>query len=271
MAKGSKDSNGGCAPVVVGFFILFALLSQIPKPVWIALGVVAAISVLTWVFYKSWIAWEKSRAEAQERERSRKAAQEAAAAARRAEQARRAKQELIDNLGAKNAARVESARAAVSSVIGSEAARAGWLGDVDFTADIRGIVDSFGQAHALRRVSEELSALEKPSIDDRRILGEAESTAADLERAAAERVELIERCATEARLIDESLRNERKDARTAEQRAQLHAKLSSMLYGIEAAPPTAPTDSAADAVIARVQAYREIKNQIHRTRDGGLS
>ena len=35
---------------------------------------------------------------------------------------------------------------------------------------------------------------------------------------------------------DESLRTEREDARTAEQRAELHAKLSSMLYGIEAAP-----------------------------------
>ncbi|MEZ5131298.1 MAG: hypothetical protein R2763_06150 [Mycobacterium sp.] len=89
-------------------------------------------------------------------------------------------------------------------------------------------------------MSGELSALENPSVDDRRILGEAQSAAADLERAAAERVELIERCATEARLIDESLRNEREDARTAEQRAQLHAKLGSMLYGIKAAPPRCP-------------------------------
>ncbi|MEZ5131299.1 MAG: hypothetical protein R2763_06155 [Mycobacterium sp.] len=95
------------------------------RPVWIALGVVAAMSVLTWLSYKSWIAWEKGRAAAQEEERARKAAQEAAAAAWRAEQARRAKQEMIHNLGAKNAARVDSARAAVNIVIGSEAARAG--------------------------------------------------------------------------------------------------------------------------------------------------
>jgi hypothetical protein len=40
-----------------------------------------------------------------------------------------------------------------------------------------------------------------------------------------------------------------------------------MLYGIEAAPETTPTDSAAEAVMARVQAYREIKNQIQQSRD----
>ena len=101
------------------------------------------------------------------------------------------------------------------------------------------------------------------------IRGEAKTTVANLECAAIERAELIEKCATEAHLIDESLRNERKDARTAEQRAELHAKLSAMLYGIEATPDTTPTDSAVDAVMARVQAYREIKNQIQQARDSG--
>lgn len=43
-----------------------------------------------------------------------------------------------------------------------------------------------------------------------------------------------------------------------------------MLYGIEATPDTTPTDSAADAVMARVQAYREIKNQIQRARADGF-
>lgn len=44
-----------------------------------------------------------------------------------------------------------------------------------------------------------------------------------------------------------------------------------MLYGIEATPGSAATDSAVDAVMARVQAYREIKNQIQRARDDGAS
>jgi hypothetical protein len=67
--------------------------------------------------------------------------------------------------------------------------------------------------------------------------------------------------------LDKSLHDEREDARTAEQRAELHAKLSAMLYGIEATPDTTPTDSAADGVMARVMAYREIKNQIQQARD----
>jgi hypothetical protein len=47
-----------------------------------------------------------------------------------------------------------------------------------------------------------------------------------------------------------------------------HAKLSGLLYGIEAAPDATTADSpAADAVIARVQAYREIKKQIQQVRD----
>ena len=101
------------------------------------------------------------------------------------------------------------------------------------------------------------------------ILAEAKTTAANLERAAIERVELIGKCAAEAGLIDESLRTEREDARVAEQRAELHAKLSAMLYGIEVAPDTTPRDSAVEAVMARVQAYREIKNQIELARDDG--
>ena len=47
----------------------------------------------------------------------------------------------------------------------------------------------------------------------------------------------------------------------------MHGKLSAMLYGIEATPEAAPTDSAVEAVMARVQAYREIKSQIERARD----
>jgi hypothetical protein len=43
-----------------------------------------------------------------------------------------------------------------------------------------------------------------------------------------------------------------------------------MLYGIEAAPDSAPTDSAGGGGHARVQAYREIKSQIEQARDDGL-
>ncbi|MGB0961344.1 MAG: hypothetical protein ACPGVY_01455 [Mycobacterium sp.] len=212
---------------------------------------------------------QERHAEAEEQARVERAAQAAAAKRQREEPSRKEKQQRVEKLGAKNAARVDSAQAAVKQVVASEAARAGWLGDVDFTADIQGITDNFQKVHALRKIATELSTLDKPSADDRRILAEAKSTATNLERTAIERVQLIGKCATEAHLIDKSLRTERKDARTAEQRAELHGKLSAMLYGIEATPDTTPTDSAADAVMARVHAYREIKNQIQRTRDGG--
>ena len=176
------------------------------------------------------------------------------------------KQRRIATLGKDNAALVESALSAVKMVAASEAAREGWLSDVDFSADIQQITDIFEKAHALRELIRTLSALDKPSAEDHRILSEAKTTAANLECAAIERVELIDKCATEAQLIDKSFQTEREDARVDEQRAELHAKLSAMLYGIEATPDTTPTDSAVDAVMARVQAYREIKNQIQQAR-----
>ena len=70
------------------------------------------------------------------------------------------------------------------------------------------------------------------------------------------------------RLIDKSLREEREEAQLAEKREELHGELAAMLYGIEAIPET-PSGSTADAVMARVQAYREIKRQIERARDDG--
>lgn len=209
----------------------------------------------------------QARAVREEQARISRAAQAAAAKRRKEEKAREVKQQRINDLGEENAEFVECALAAVKQVGESEAARTGWLGDADFTADIEEITANFQKAHALRQVAKKLSALDKPSEDDRRILAEANTSIATLELTAIERVELIVQCAGEARLIDKSLSDERKDAQTAEQRAELHAKLSAMLYGIEAAPNTTPTDSAVDAVMTRVQAYREIKNQLQLVRD----
>jgi len=218
MAKG--DSGDGFANGVVGVFVfVVVLIAIVPTPVWIALGIILAAAVLIAVTVKAISAYEKRRAEAEERARLERAAQAAAAKRQREERARKEKQRRIERLGGKNAALVESAQAAVKRVVASEAARAGWLGDVDFTADIQGITDNFQKVHALRKVAGKLSVLDKPSVDDRRILAEAKTTAANLESAAIERAELIAKCATEAKLIDESLRNERADARTRGQRS----------------------------------------------------
>lgn len=266
----AKNSNDGCANVVGGVVVfIIVVIAAIPKPVWIAIGVIAGVAILVTIIAKLTSAFQEGRAEAKAQAEAKRVAQAAADKQQREARARDEKQQRINSLGAKNAELVESAQTAVKRVAATEAARAGWLGDVDFTPDLQNITDSFHKAPALRKIASQLSALDKPSADDRRILAEAKNTSATLERAACERVELITKCAREANLIDDSLRNERKDARTAEQRAELHAKLSAMLYGIDAAPTAAFEDSAADAVLARVQAYREIKNQITKARNDG--
>lgn len=264
MDMSKRSSEGGS--IGGALFGLLVLIALVPKPVWIALGVAVAIAVVCWLVYRSVQAWDKHQVASAERARVERAEQAAAAKREREEKARRAKQRRIDTLGKDNAARLESALSAVKRVAASEAAREGWLGDVDFSADVKEVAANFEQVHALRAVTGKLSTLNKSTADDRRILAEAKATADKLERAGIERVDLIGRCAKEAELIDKSLREERDDARVAEQRAELHAKLSAMLYGIEAAPNTTPTDSAVDAVMARVAAYREIKQQIHQAR-----
>lgn len=263
----SKGSSGGSGGVGVLFVVVVVLIAAVPKEVWITLGAMTALVLVIWLVSKAVEAEEKRRVEEQERLRIERVAQAAAAKHERVEWERREKQVRIDMLGPQNAVLMESALNAVKQVAGTEAARAGWLGDVDFSTDIAGIADGFAKAHALNAVTGKLSALDKPSADDRKLLAEARTTIANLERTAIERVELIAQCAVEARHIDASLRAEREDARVAEQRAELHGKLSAMLYGIETTPDSTPTDSAVEAVMARVQAYREIKNQIQRARD----
>lgn len=254
MAKGRK-SDDGFGLVVGAFIFVIWLISQIPKEIWIAIGITIGGVALMWLSSKAFTAYQ-----------THKAAHDAEAKRQRELATKRKKEQRVALLGTTNAALVDSAESSVKQVLASEAAHAGWLGDVDFDPDVAMIEDNFQKAYALRDVAAKLSTLDKPTADDRTILAEATSTAVGLECAAAERVKLIGKCAAEARLIDDSLRQERRDAQTAEQRAELHAKLSAMLYGIEATPKTAAGDSAVDAVMARVQAYREIKSQIQRAR-----
>lgn len=263
MSKRSSGGADGIGAFLVGVVVLIAL---VPKPVWIFLGVLAGTALVAWIVIKIVNAVERNRIVAQEQARIEQAALAEAAKRRREENARREKQQRVATLGERNASRVESALRAAEQVAASEAARAGWLGDVDFHADIAWITGNFAKAHDLRIVTDKLVALDKPSADDRRIIASAQTTIAGLEKVAIDRAELIGRCAREAQLIDKSLRTEREDSKRAEQRAELHGKLSAMLYGIEAAPDGAPSNSAVDAVMARVQAYREIKQQIDKAR-----
>ena len=108
---------------------------MIPKPIWIVLGVVAALGLLSGSS-KGLTAWEQSRlADESGRVCSRQTRRLPPSAS--VKKARRLKQQRIEALGSANAARVRSAQAAVKQVVASEAARTGWLGDVDFTADLK--------------------------------------------------------------------------------------------------------------------------------------
>lgn len=183
--------------------------------------------------------------------------------------AAKAKQDYVNALGGEhNFALIRTAQSAVTRIGESEAAREGWLGDIDFSTDLQAITDSFRKAQALRATAGELSMLDTPTAEDRRLMDDAKKTASDLEFAAAEQVELIGKCALEAQRIDASLSEERREAKAAEQRAELHGKLAALLYGSEVSPVGRQTVSAAGSVMARVEAYREIRDQIHQSREG---
>jgi hypothetical protein len=181
--------------------------------------------------------------------------------------AHRERERLRVQLAARNADSVESALEAVRELSASEAARSGWLGDIDFTEDIAIIREKFQQAQALRETADTLSLLDRPNADDRRLLEEANDAIADLEAAAAGRVDLIKQCAASARGIDVSLNDERRDADTEAKRAELQATLSAMLFGVEALHKRNTADTAGDAVMARVRAYLEVKEQIRQNPD----
>lgn len=118
------------------------LIALVPKPVWIALGVITVVVLVSWGAYKAVVALEQRTYEAQERARIEQAALAANAKHQREERIRKEKQRRIDTLGKQNAELVESTLSAVKQVAASEAARAGWLGDVDFSADIKGITEN---------------------------------------------------------------------------------------------------------------------------------
>ncbi|MBM7368898.1 hypothetical protein [Gordonia hydrophobica] len=251
MAKG-KNTNDGCVGVV-GIFVLLmviGLLTKIPKPVWIGIGVVVGLGVLVWIGALV--------AEAVATARKKR---EAAAEKTRRAQIAATKAQRVELFGKTNAGLVEVAIAAADRIGESRAAREGWLGDIDFSADIRGIEQTFGRAQELRGVADQLRALPDPAPADRALLDDAVATARALDQTGQGRVELISRCADEAELIDDSLRREDERAQTQTQRDELQRKLNTMLYGVEAAS-TEPADSAADHVLARVAGYREIKQQI---------
>lgn len=247
MAKKTAESNEGCFTAIAVLLIVGGIIQF-----WQVVVAILAVVLVTWGIVTAATSIKNAR----QRQREQEAAD--------------AQQHRLDTLGRRAIARIDAAAAAAERVGASEAAQSGWLGDVDFSGDLAGITDSFARAHALRQKATDLGALPRPNDDDRRLLADANAAARTLETNADRRVDLISRCAAEADLIDQSLQQERDDAVTDAQRAELHGELHGMLYGADASPPVTGGDSAADRVIARVAGYREVKEQIEAARHQGF-
>ena len=109
----AKKNDSGSA-IGGGLIAVFILIAVVPKQIWIGLGIAAAIAVITWIVYKIVIAVDERTVAAHKQARADEAAEAARVKRQREENARKVKQERIDALGATNAARVDSAQAAVT-------------------------------------------------------------------------------------------------------------------------------------------------------------
>ncbi|UWW09710.1 hypothetical protein L2Z93_002822 [Mycolicibacterium brumae] len=230
-----------------------AAIAVVPKEVGVGLGILVVVGVVIGLVV--WTSGELGK------ERAATVQREIPASVMRGngDKERQHRRELI---GPRYAERFNVALKAVEQISTTEAARDGWLGEIDFSADLRCTFDDLQRAIALRRTAKKLSELAEPSESDRQILKDAKAAASKIDRIAFDRIDLIKKCASEARRIDESLARERESARTADERAQLNGQLHGMLYGIAKAPSVSPADSGAERVMSRVAAYQEIKTLI---------
>ncbi|CQD07976.1 hypothetical protein BN970_01537 [Mycolicibacterium conceptionense] len=108
----NKSSSGASGAI----FFLFVLIALVPASVWIALGVITVVVLVSWGAYKAVVVLVQRSHEAQERNRKQQAKQVADAKRQREERIRKEKQRRIDTLGTQNAALVESALSAVKQV-----------------------------------------------------------------------------------------------------------------------------------------------------------
>ena len=106
MAKQNSDS--GWTTVAGGIiFGLIAVISMVPKELWIAGGIAAAAALVSWLIYRGLSALGKMDAAADRRRRAASAAEAAATRRQRDEAAQRTKRQIIDTLGEKNARLVQ--------------------------------------------------------------------------------------------------------------------------------------------------------------------
>lgn len=172
--------------------------------------------------------------------------------------------ELTKKLGASGVALLDGAEAAIGRIKNSEAASIGWLGepeDLDFTEDLAMIRENSRATVELNRLIEESSNLPDPTPADIDMVDDARTKVKQLQSRSRSRVKALRECAEKAEQIDQSLRDERDQARIAEQRDDVRSRLAAQLYGVEAAQVQEPSPSL-DKTSALAAAYIEIRGSL---------
>lgn len=172
--------------------------------------------------------------------------------------------ELTKKLGASGVALLDGAEAAIDRIKHSEAASEGWLGDPedsDFTEDLAMIRENSRTTMELNRLIEESSNLPDPTPSDIAMIDDARTKVKQLQSRSRSRVKALRECADKAEQIDQSLQDEREQARIAEQRDDVRSRLAAQLYGVEAAQVQEPSPSL-DKTSALAAAYIEIRGSL---------
>ncbi len=244
-----------------------------------------ARSVTGWVLEVVWLAflltvpvvvWLDDK---RKKDEARRLELEKAAIARRLEfeeqQREFEEQQRRASFGEKGARLYEQAAASVAQISGSEAARAGWLGDpadFDFRSDLTAIAANLRRAEQIRKVRGEGASIKHLTATDEKMLEDAQGAIAALENAAKERSRLIGECARQAADIDAQLADDRERGVSAKRREDLRNRLGPMLYGTQNMPAEMLPSESADVVKARAAAFHELRGVLRNYRldsDGG--
>jgi hypothetical protein len=175
-----------------------------------------------------------------------------------------AERKRVDSFTKDGLALLQWANSAADTVRSTEAARDGWLGeptDLDFSADLTFISEALLQARRIDKVVERSKKIPDPSPEDVVMLRDAEKTMKILRTDAKSRVRIIEDCVNHAREIDRLLAEERRLQEFDKQRDAVRRQLAAELFVAEVRSPARHSETA-DAIAARVQAFRELKNVV---------
>ena len=165
--------------------------------------------------------------------------------------------------------RLRIARAAVRGIVASEAARSGWLGDLeasDFSADLTNLEEDLRVANQLRQLVKEISSLPSPTAADSALLEEARHKLASLDRRSADRFKLLEKSWARTKMLDKTLQKQRENLALDREREDLHQQMVAALSEVDASPDVT-SSSAAERIVALTAAYEEINGPIQ---DGEL-